>query len=63
MQTLSHAVLQVIAMGRNEAALQRLVQLDPARVAAVRLSNDCNPAETLNAALWSQGVRRQLSSL
>ena len=52
--------LQVVAMGRNKEALDRLMRLDRTRVAAAWLTGSQTPAEALKAALGSQEVRRWL---
>ena len=52
---LMHALLQVLALGRNTSALQRLRSLD-ARVVAMPLMPDEPPLQSLQAALGGKQV-------
>ena len=53
---LNDALLQVVALGRNEATLQRLGSVD-ARVVPVLLTPDEAPLQSLQAALGGKQVR------
>ena len=52
---LIHALLQVVALGRNTSALQRLRDID-ARVVAVPLVHDEAPLQSLQTALGGKQV-------
>lgn len=51
-----HSEHEVLALGRNASALERLVKLDAARVVAVTLKSGQAPLEALKAALGEQEV-------
>ena len=48
--------MQVLAIGRNVSALQKLVALDPRRVIAVNLTDVGSPLELLRASLQGEEV-------